>query len=253
MPAFNTPTGIPYPRVHLQKGVLPWEVNDTCTAGAGTLLLEFAVLSRLTGNPIYEKAAKKALLKLWELRTPINLVGNTVDIQKYHWKNPHTGIGAGVDSFYEYLLKAYILLGDSEYLHMFEDVCFRNYLSYQAYAAVMRHIKDDTGFIYKNVNVHSGEMMVYWIDSLAAFFPGLQVLHGDLENAIKHHAVYFAIWSKYGALPERYNWKTQEMDIANYPLRPELFESTFMLYQVMMHLVNILYPIRQPETHTISM
>ncbi len=33
-----------------------------------------------------------------------------------------TGIGAGSDSFYEYLLKSYILFGDPEYLDMFNKV-----------------------------------------------------------------------------------------------------------------------------------
>jgi mannosidase alpha-like ER degradation enhancer 1 len=38
----------------LRKGVLKNEVHDTCSAGAGTLLLEFGVLSRLTGLDVYE-------------------------------------------------------------------------------------------------------------------------------------------------------------------------------------------------------
>lgn len=33
---------------------MPGETLETCTAGAGTLLLEFGVLSRLSGSPIYE-------------------------------------------------------------------------------------------------------------------------------------------------------------------------------------------------------
>jgi mannosidase alpha-like ER degradation enhancer 1 len=43
--------------------------------------------------------------------------------------------------------------------------------------------------------------------------------------------MYFAIWKRFGALPERFNWNTKDIDIATYPLRPELFESTYMLYQ----------------------
>jgi ER degradation enhancer, mannosidase alpha-like 1 len=54
LPAFKTNTGIPWPRVNLVKGVLPIEVKDTCTAGGGTLLLEFGMLSLLTGDPKYE-------------------------------------------------------------------------------------------------------------------------------------------------------------------------------------------------------
>ncbi|KAJ1552377.1 ER degradation-enhancing alpha-mannosidase-like protein 1, partial [Cladochytrium tenue] len=50
LPAFETPTGIPYSR----RGVLPEENNDTCTACAGTLILEFGVLGRLSGIPTFE-------------------------------------------------------------------------------------------------------------------------------------------------------------------------------------------------------
>jgi mannosidase alpha-like ER degradation enhancer 1 len=59
MPAFNTPYSLPFPRVNLEKGVIEDEVREACTAGAGTLILEFGTLSRLTGNYEYENAAKK--------------------------------------------------------------------------------------------------------------------------------------------------------------------------------------------------
>ena len=37
-----------------------------------------------------------------------------------------SGVGAGIDSYYEYLMKAYILLGDSVFLERFNIVspCF---------------------------------------------------------------------------------------------------------------------------------
>lgn len=54
LPAFNTPTGIPYSRVNLRYGVMKGETQETCTAGAGTLLIEFGILSRLTGRPVFE-------------------------------------------------------------------------------------------------------------------------------------------------------------------------------------------------------
>ena len=59
MPAFKTPFGLPFPRVNLRLGVVKNEVREACTAGAGTLILEFGTLSRLTGDPQYERAAKK--------------------------------------------------------------------------------------------------------------------------------------------------------------------------------------------------
>lgn len=96
----------------------------------------------------------------------------------------------------------------------------------------MKHIADEGGFIYKNVNMESGYITTSWIDSLAAFFPGLQVLAGDVEAAIRPHYLYQSIWRKYGALPERYSFTTHEAVLSHYPLRPELIESTYMLYQV---------------------
>ena len=56
---------------------------------------------------------------------------------------------------------------------------------------------------------------------------------GDVEDAICLHAFYYAIWKRYGALPERYNWQLQAPDVLFYPLRPELVESTYLLYQVL--------------------
>lgn len=50
LPAFDTPSGIPLSWVNLAKGVLRGEIRATCTACAGTLLLEFGLLSQLTGQ-----------------------------------------------------------------------------------------------------------------------------------------------------------------------------------------------------------
>ena len=58
------------------------------------------------------------------------------------------------------------------------------------------------------------------------------MLHGDIEEAICHHALFYAIWKKYDCLPERYNWMLRMPDVKFYPLRPELVESTYLLYQV---------------------
>lgn len=71
LPAFNTTSGLPYPRINLKFGIRKPEARtgtetDTCTACAGTLILEFAALSRFTGATIFEEYARKALDFLWE-------------------------------------------------------------------------------------------------------------------------------------------------------------------------------------------
>ncbi|KAJ1561591.1 ER degradation-enhancing alpha-mannosidase-like protein 1 [Nowakowskiella sp. JEL0078] len=101
----------------------------------------------------------------------------------------------------------------------------------ESYGAIMIHLRDTHGFIYKNVNMNTGILLTSWIDSLAAFFPGLQVLIGDIDNAIKHHWFYFTIWKKYKAIPERFDFSAKAPSINSYPLRPEFIESTYMLYQ----------------------
>lgn len=55
LPAFDTPTGMPYGTVNLRSGVPEGETTITCTAGVGTFILEFGTLSRLTGDSIFEQ------------------------------------------------------------------------------------------------------------------------------------------------------------------------------------------------------
>ncbi|PKU29877.1 er degradation-enhancing alpha-mannosidase-like protein 2 [Limosa lapponica baueri] len=74
LPAFQTPTGMPYGTVNLLHGVNPGETPVTCTAGIGTFIVEFATLSHLTGDPVFEDVARKALKALWKNRSDIGLV-----------------------------------------------------------------------------------------------------------------------------------------------------------------------------------
>ena len=54
---------------------------------------------------------------LWASRhRQSNLVGNVLNINTGDWIRRDSGIGAGIDSYYEYVAKAYILLGDETYL-----------------------------------------------------------------------------------------------------------------------------------------
>ena len=74
--AFDTQTGMPYGTVNLKHGVPKGETTVTCTAGVGTFLIEFGTLSRLTGDPVFERVAMRALRSLWNTRSKIGLVIN---------------------------------------------------------------------------------------------------------------------------------------------------------------------------------
>uniref|UniRef100_A0A8C8I9K0 alpha-1,2-Mannosidase n=1 Tax=Oncorhynchus tshawytscha TaxID=74940 RepID=A0A8C8I9K0_ONCTS len=225
LPAFNTTSGLPYPRVNLRYGVLnplsrTGTESDTCTACAGTMILEFAALSRLSGEAVFEEHARKALDVLWEKRQRgSDLVGTVINIHNGDWVRRDSGVGAGIDSYYEYLMKAYILLGDNVYLERFNT----------HYSAIMKYISQPP--LLLNVHMHNPTVSVRsWMDSLLAFFPGLQVLRGDLKPAIETHEMLYQVTKQHKFLPEAF---TTEFRVhwGQHPLRPEFAESTYYLYK----------------------
>ena len=114
LPAFDTPTGLPYPRVNLRKGVPFYpnsaqnqdlengqctleatgqrEITETCSAGAGSLVLEFTVLSRLTGDMRFERLAQRAFDSVWSRRSAVGLIGAGIDAESGEWVSPYTGV-----------------------------------------------------------------------------------------------------------------------------------------------------------------
>lgn len=221
LPAFDTPTGLPYAWINLKYGVMEDEITETSTSCCGSLLLEMGALSHLTGDPRFESAALRALRKLWSMRSSLNLLGTTLDVETGEWIEHSSGIGAGVDSFYEYLLKSHILFGREELWRMFQP----------AYTAVQKYFRH--GPWYHEADMRTGRATYWQLTSLQAFWPGLQVLVGDVAAANLSHREFFHVWQKFGVLPERYLLDHQMLHPTEkyYPLRPELAESTFYLYQ----------------------
>ncbi|XP_002739935.1 ER degradation-enhancing alpha-mannosidase-like protein 3 [Saccoglossus kowalevskii] len=225
LPAFNTSTGMPFPRVNLRYGVVNSKSRtgterDTCTACAGTMILEFAALSRLTGESIFEEKAHRAMQYIWEKRhRSNNLVGTTINIHNGDWVRRESGVGAGIDSYYEYCLKAYILLGEEIYLERFN----------KHYDAIMRYVSN--GPLLIDVHMHKPTTKSKnFMDALLAFWPGLQVLVGDIKPAIETHEMLYQVTKRYNFLPEAF---TVDYNVywGQHPLRPEFVESTFFLYK----------------------
>lgn len=101
LPAFNTPTKIPFGALSLLSGVWPDETTVASTAAAGGLLVEFGTLSSLTGDSKYYEAAFTALEALNDRAAWTGLVGNHIDTYTSEWVAQESGIGALIDSFYE--------------------------------------------------------------------------------------------------------------------------------------------------------
>lgn len=218
--AFDTETGMPYAWVNLRFGVRSGETAETNVAAVGSYALEFGALSRMTGDWRFEHASKRAIKALWSRRSDRDLLGNTIDVKTGRWINRSGGIGAGCDSFFEYLLKAYVAFGDAEALDVFGD----------AYVAVMKWYHDD-GW-YHEAHLDNGAPTHMQATSLQAFWPGLQTLLGDLESANKTWSKFFALWTFFGAQPERFLYRESAVHPSEkqYPLRPELVESTSLLF-----------------------
>ena len=221
LPAFDTPTGIPCARVHLIEGP-SCDSDQITTAEAGTLLLEMGLLSELSGNPVYKNVADKALGKVWEQRSSRGIVGSVINVNSGKFKEFNNGIGAGVDSFYEYLFKSYILFGDSLYLDMFNS----------AYATLLKYNKDPNYF--HTVNSVSGKAVNHGVQGLSMFFPGLEVLTGNVEDALRSYAFCMRLVSRVGFPPEcSYPEGEDKIRLIDpsYVLRPEFVESTLYLYR----------------------
>src|SRR5260221_7687776 len=149
LPAFNSPTGMPYMYVNLKTGKTRGAESNP--AEIGTLLLEFGTLAKLTEKPICYDKATRALLELYSRRSAIGLVGSTINVETGKWIDTASHISGGIDSYYEYLLKASLLFDDKDCKKMWETSikAVDKYLSHNA----------RTGFWFSHLDMNTGKQL----------------------------------------------------------------------------------------------
>ncbi len=76
LPMFNSPTGMPREFINLRSGAV--RGTESNPAEIGTLLIEFGMLSRLTGKPEYYDKAKHAMVELYNRRSAKGLFGSAI-------------------------------------------------------------------------------------------------------------------------------------------------------------------------------
>ena len=220
LPVFNSPTGLPYVYVNLHTG----QTRDAVTnpAETGTLLLEFGTLSKLTGRPVFYEKAKRALVETFKRHSPLSLVGESIDVETGVWTNTDSHISGGIDSYYEYLWKCWLLFGDKDCRDMWDA----------SIPAVNKYLPDEIGggLWYGHADMQTGKRTKTIYGALDAFFPALLALSGDLKRARRLQASSFKMWNLYGIEPESLNYKTMRVVSGSYHLRPEIVESTYYLY-----------------------
>ncbi|KAF2242461.1 glycoside hydrolase family 47 protein [Trematosphaeria pertusa] len=167
-PAYDTPTGMPWPRVnfsiaqgspdppslYIENPDKPRYKNTVIgPARTGSSILETRSLSQLTGNPIYAKNSTLAWAPLvWSkwvapwpgmVDAPIDIVTTAPVGRQRHWDGGH-------DSYYEYLVKMTLLAPPSDpylsnYKATFLDAAYslRKYLATRSASApdhAMQHL-----------------------------------------------------------------------------------------------------------------
>ncbi|XP_045326330.1 endoplasmic reticulum mannosyl-oligosaccharide 1,2-alpha-mannosidase-like isoform X5 [Leopardus geoffroyi] len=136
LPAFQTPSRIPYSDVNIGTGAAhpPRWTSDSTVAEVTSIQLEFRELSRLTGSKKFQEAAE-------EVTRRVHSLSGKKDGLVPMFINTHSGLfthmgvftlGARADSYYEYLLKQWIQGGKKE-TQLLED-----YL--EAVEGIKRHL-----------------------------------------------------------------------------------------------------------------
>ncbi|MBI4499594.1 MAG: glycoside hydrolase family 47 protein [Gemmatimonadetes bacterium] len=220
MPAFGSKTGMPYRFVNLRSGAVKGTVSNP--AEIGTLMLEFGALSKLTGDEHYYRAAKRAVQELYRRRSPIGLVGSTINVETGQWVDRDSHLSGGIDSYYEYLLKSWRLFGDQDFKQMWDS----------SIVAANRYLADQrpTGLWYGHADMRSGRRGATHYGALDAFLPAVLALGGDTDRAGRLMESVLRMWTRFGIEPEELDYVTMQIVDSGYALRPEAIESAYYLY-----------------------
>ncbi|OXB76506.1 UNVERIFIED_CONTAM: hypothetical protein H355_014550 [Colinus virginianus] len=268
LPAFNTPTGIPWALLNIKSGIgrnWPWASGgSSILAEFGTLHLEFVHLSHLSGNPVFAEKVMNIRKVLSRLDKPEGLYPNYLNPSSGQWGQPcsidieisfqhvkmmntnvdadHVSIGGLGDSFYEYLLKAWLMSDktDEEGKKMY----------YDAVQAIETHLirKSSGGLTY--IAEWKGGLLEHKMGHLTCFAGGMFALGADgapsdktghhielgAEIARTCHESYDRTSMKLG--PEAFRFDGGVEAIATrqnekyYILRPEVIETYMYMWRL---------------------
>jgi mannosidase alpha-like ER degradation enhancer 2 len=171
---------------------------------------------------VYYDKAKRALVEVYSRRSAIGLVGSTTNVETGKWTDTDSHISGGIDSYYEYLLKAWLLFDDKDCERMWKE----------SVASVHRYLADDTanGLWYGHADMVAGKRSATEFGALDAFFPAVLARSGDLDRAQRLLDSCYKMWTVYGIEPESLNYATMKATSPGYELRPEIIESTYYVY-----------------------
>ncbi|XP_071955897.1 mannosyl-oligosaccharide 1,2-alpha-mannosidase IA-like [Antedon mediterranea] len=246
LPAFNTPTGIPYGLVNSKTGNgrnWGWASGgSSILAEYGSMHLEFAYLSEITGDPKYLQKVQKVREVLNNMNKPDGLYPNYINPKTGRWGQNHVSIGALGDSFYEYLLKSYIMSGQKD------EIAKKMY--YDAVEAISRRLVQKTPGGLTYIGDLRSSRIEKKMDHLGCFSggmlglgskyasPNLQEKYLELGGEITKtcHTAYDKTATKLGPEAFRFEGKSEAVAMRQnekyYILRPEVIESYFVMWRL---------------------
>lgn len=220
MPAFDSPTGIPYYWVNLKTGeVKGAEVN---LAEGGSYLVEMGLLTRYTGNLEYYGRARRATFAIASRGSKLGLPGERINVETGEWADSTSHIGCCIDSYLEYIYKSTLLFNENDMKKIWEMslVPVKEFLAEEMDSVVW----------FGKVNMGTGAKTSSVVTLYDAYFPGLLALSGHLDLAEKSMQAFHNLWMKHGLEPMAYDYQTGEIVHPSYDLNPEIMESAYYLY-----------------------
>lgn len=188
LPAFESnPTGlitntVSMPRVQPDSGH-----GSIILAELGTNVLEFASVARQSGNDKYRQMAEKGLRAVHGANKNA-LMLNSVDRQTGVEQGSTRGVGAGTDSYYEYLIKYWVLGGR-------RDEHFRARWEQATDEALEQLMVYPPGWPFSYVTDSTGGNLDPVLEHLRCFYPGsiaLGVMSGGVTGPKAERYLEFA-------------------------------------------------------------
>jgi Glycosyl hydrolase family 47 len=221
MPAFGSPTGMPYQFVNFHTGAVSGPTPPL--AEIGTNILEFGKLSQLTGNPKYYQASMKAYESAIAARSSIGLMATTLNVETGQWAGTtDPAPNPPVDSFYEYLWGAWAMLRNArarDWFHLLNDALTK--YSLETY---------NGNVWYKQVNFETGALVSRQQSELAAFWGEVLGHAGLLKLGAEYYRSWTAVLDQYPVLPEEIDYTTFAALSKGNQFRPEYPNASFDLY-----------------------
>ncbi|XP_011935477.1 PREDICTED: mannosyl-oligosaccharide 1,2-alpha-mannosidase IC isoform X1 [Cercocebus atys] len=243
LPAFNTPTGIPKGVVSFKSGSWGWATagSSSILAEFGSLHLEFLHLTELSGNQVFAEKVRNIRKVLRKIEKPFGLYPNFLSPVSGNWVQHHVSVGGLGDSFYEYLIKSWLMSGKT-------DMEAKN-MYYEALEAIETYLLNVSPGGLTYIAEWRGGILDHKMGHLACFSGGMIALGAEDAKEEKRahyrelaaqitktcHESYARSDTKLG--PEAFWFNSGREAIATqlsesyYILRPEVVESYMYLWR----------------------